>query len=107
MIPGSTTYQYNQVLYSNNNNNSTKASVTDGSYYFSLQTDGTFVVHGSDPDQAEWTVAPNYKMHLTEQCLQEHDCPYLHLHAGGVLVVNYLDKQAKWQQKNILHVYSF
>jgi hypothetical protein len=102
LLPESSTYQYDRVLYSNDYSN-----ILDGSYYFSLQTDGTFAIHGRTLNQLEWSVVPNRQMHWTEQCLEEHDCPYLHLHPGGVLVVNYIDNDDQWQQKNVLHLYDF
>lgn len=97
LIPDSNTYHYNRVLYHNKN------TTVDESYYFSLLTDGTFVLNYND--NQHWTSEPNRPMHLTPLCLEEHDCPYLHLHAGGVLVVNYIEDGNTWQQKNILHVY--
>ena len=96
--PETPIYKYDRVIYYN------PTGQVGDDYHFSLQTNGTFVLNGS-PDN--WKVEPKHKMQLSEQCLQDHDCPYLHLHAGGVLVVNYIDKVEGWQQKNILRMYNF
>lgn len=103
MYPESDTYTYNRTLMYRNPN---IPVVENTKCYFSLQINGTFVMHHGQ-QHSSGTVAPNREMHLHEQCLKEHDCPYIHLHADGVLVINYIDGNNKWQAKNGLRVYSF
>lgn len=91
---------YDKVLYENPN----KDAVGD-EYYISMQTDGKVVIHVSDHE--EWSVMPDRDMSLKEQCIEDHDCPYLHLNNGGVLVVNYIDDDDQWQAKNTLRVYGY
>ena len=99
-------------------------------FYLTLQTDGTMVmnqVHYVEDDnnnnkkkkvKALWTAAPKQgageylegaTIGLLEQCLPDHDCPYLHMHQGGVMVLNWVDdsRNDSWQSKNFMHVYGF
>lgn len=93
-------HKYDKVIYRNVNK-----TMADG-YHFALQIDGTWVILDGDGDK-KWSLTPNKEMHLDEKCLDVHDCPYLHLHADGVLVINYIDDDKQWQAKNSLHVYGF
>ena len=47
-----------------------------------------------------------------ENCLKTHDCPYMHLHRDGVMVLAWLDFQLSewwdgWMEKNIRRCYDF
>jgi hypothetical protein len=94
-------------------------------YFFSLTINGTFVMNmlnTTDPN-SEWTsmwqAHPNYKIELTEKCLPHHDCPYLHIHQGGILVLNWIGltintgnalavgSDDNWQTQNFFKIYDF
>ena len=96
-------------------------------YYLTLTIEGTLVMHrvhaatddnGNKKVSQLWTAVPQQgageylegaTIGLVEQCLPTHDCPYLHLHKGGVMVLNWIDdsRTDSWQQKNFLKVYDF
>ncbi|CAB9507505.1 expressed unknown protein [Seminavis robusta] len=93
-------------------------------YFFSLRTDGTFVmnvVNNTNPDVVVrsqlWTKKPKYKITLSEKCLPHHDCPYLHVHQGGTCVLNWIGmtignplqvgSNDNWQNHNFMKVYNF
>jgi hypothetical protein len=113
---------YQNTQESNNNKNSiqdngSKATTTSGSdnkydYYFSLHTDGTFKMHRVNTlhgkEKLQWKLKPKYNMTLYESCLADHDCPYLHLHSDGVLVLNWIDTASSdWIVKNFNKAYEF
>jgi hypothetical protein len=94
-------------------------------YYFSLTINGTFVMNmlnKTDPN-AEWNplweAKPVYEIKLTENCLPHHDCPYLHIHQGGVVILNWIGYTINtgnalavggddnWQTQNFLKIYTF
>lgn len=35
------------------------------------------------------------------RCLPKYDCPYLHLHNDGVTVLNWIDNEGSWNERNI------
>jgi hypothetical protein len=94
-------------------------------YYFSLTINGTFVMHmlnTTDPNMewaALWEAKPVYNIELTEKCLPHHDCPYLHVHQGGIVILNWIGytintgnelavgNDDNWQTQNFLKVYTF
>ena len=96
-------------------------------FYVTLQTDGSMILNqvhlvtendGSKKKKVKalWTATPQQgvgeylegaTIGLLEQCLPDHDCPHLHLHQGGTLVLNWVDdsRADSWQSKNAMHVY--
>ena len=98
-------------------------------FYVTLHTDGSMImnqVHLITEDdgskkkktKALWTATPQQgvgeylegaTIGLLEQCLPYHDCPHLHLHQGGTMVLNWVDdsRSDSWQSKNAMHVYGF
>lgn len=80
--------------------------------YFSLTTNATMVYHHPEgnPNSRLITLPPislNHPMSdFPTRCLSNHDCPYLHLHSDGVLVMNYIAGDGNgWQATNFLRVY--
>lgn len=80
----------------------------DAGDYFIMDETAKFTIHGEDGQQVKWE--KNCKATVTkyEKCLSkpEYDCPYLHLHRGGVVVLNYIDGW-DWISKNIKKMYDF
>jgi len=70
--------------------------------YFVLEADGTFIVKDKH-DEVQWSKVNKFAMGYTDNCLENNPCPYLHLHDGGVLVINYIDEGGEWQTKNFKH----
>lgn len=81
--------------------------------YFVMETDASFNIY-RDEDEAEdeddellqqWD--SKKKVGFTAKCLPRPllDCPYLHLHKGGVVVLNYIDDNDDWNDRNIRRVY--
>ena len=105
--------------------NPTSVNETDSSkdklyYYLSVRVDGTFVLNqlrvqetnGNNNATVVWELKPKYPMDLSERCLtsspQVHDCPYLHLHNDGVIVLNWINAtKRKWETRNIKRAYDF
>eukprot|EP00562_Extubocellulus_spinifer_P035541 CAMPEP_0178691618 /NCGR_PEP_ID=MMETSP0699-20121125/6743_1 /TAXON_ID=265572 /ORGANISM="Extubocellulus spinifer, Strain CCMP396" /LENGTH=268 /DNA_ID=CAMNT_0020336911 /DNA_START=499 /DNA_END=1305 /DNA_ORIENTATION=+ len=79
----------------------------DSGDYFIMDETAKFAIYGED-GQVKWE--RNCKATVTkyEKCLSkpEYDCPYLHLHKGGVVVLNYIDGW-DWISKNIKKMYDF
>jgi hypothetical protein len=72
--------------------------------YFSLRSDGTLVVQREQG--SSWELPPKEVMELSKDCLQDHDCPYLHLHRDGVMVLNWIGEEGtQWHEENYLKVY--
>lgn len=112
---------YENPYYRGNRENANLTTVTSTTsdshelyeFYLSLRVDGTLVMqrvhlHGNGKTTVLWAAEPNYQMGLTEQCLPNHDCPYLHLHQDGVMVlswVNGTNLQEDWQEHSFKRVY--
>lgn len=113
---------YDPSAAATSNNNATISTATSPRlYFFTLRIDGTFVLQYQENKSRNkkaitplvvWQKKPLYhgdvKMTLSEQCLPDHDCPYLHLHKDGVLVLNWIDSvDGNWLSKNVNKVYGF
>jgi len=81
---------------------------TDGDCFF-MREDASFVV--SDEDGAvKWEKECKFEVHLTPWCLEKptYDCPYLHLHSEGVLVLNWIEEGTGiWKSKGVKKLYNF
>lgn len=73
--------------------------------YFVLHRDGQIVVYDMN-DKVQWQRESHATIHWSSRCLKEYDCPYLHLHDDGVLVLNWI-ANGKWNAKGIKEVYDF
>jgi hypothetical protein len=97
------------------------AELTVLDYFFTLSTTGAFrmwrVQRTEDYQIVQKTLhweLPSL-FHITtvyEDCLKTHDCPYLHLHQDGVMVLAWLDFENSeyydgWMEKNIRRCYTF
>ena len=75
--------------------------------YFVMDETAKFTVYGGS-GQVKWfkDCLDTVKKH--PKCLgkPEYDCPYLHLHRGGVVVLNYIDGW-DWISRNIKKMYDF
>lgn len=89
-------------------------SSTPQKVYFELTTDGTMVIKSQQttPGEEEEVLWTRPAEHLRDRpmihyprCLYNHDCPYLHLHADGVMVLNWINPDDGWQVRNFLRVY--
>lgn len=76
-----------------------------GGHHFRLTESGVFVLYGNaNETEVKWTSNPRFDMYPT-RCLGSYDCPYLHLHNGGVCVVNWIDENYRWQEQGFWNVY--
>jgi hypothetical protein len=88
---------------------------------FVLSIEGVFQLLNEEGDVA-WESSPHPdRVHLgsvtyNDKCLPEFDCPYLHLHSDGVMVLNWIEDHLNpidgeidhaWNEKNILELYNF
>lgn len=80
------------------------------SIYFILTVKGKFRIYNIESGKIVWGKKPKsaYGKIGYGKCLEKYACPYLHQHAGGVCVINWIDeKNNSWIQKNINGVYKF
>ena len=75
--------------------------------YFVMNESAKFAVYGSG-GEVKWEKECLVSVNKYPRCLSkpEYDCPYLHLHRGGVVVLNYIDGW-DWISKNIKKMYNF
>ena len=71
---------------------------------------GTFEVYSDAAGSSLiWSKPSNRFIEVTKECLHPHptlDCPYLHLHKSGDVVLNWIDKEKnQWMARNILRCY--
>lgn len=81
---------------------------TAGDYFMLLQ-DATFTVSNSS-DAVVWEAPCSDNVSLHPECLpvsqdEVYDCPYLHLHNGGTLVLNYISGR-DWKARSSLHTHN-
>ena len=90
-------------------------------YYFSLTTEAAFRIHRVQrthdyrimSEELLWELPSTYTISsVYEDCLYTHDCPYMHLHRDGVMVLAWLDFELSpyydgWMEKNIRGCYDF
>jgi hypothetical protein len=90
-------------------------------YFFTLSTKGAFriwrVQRTEDYQVYEknlhWELPSLFEIPTVyEDCLLKHDCPYMHLHEDGVMVLAWLDFENSeyfdgWMEKNIRRCYAF
>lgn len=70
---------------------------------FSMSSAGVFQLMDQN-NQIIWQKAPKMKISYTKQCLHQPllDCPYLHLHRDGVLVLNSINNSTgQWSDRNV------
>ena len=79
--------------------------------FFMLTENASFVL--MDGSAAEGAARYEKQCQLdvspTEACLDDprYDCPYIHLHGSGKLVLHYVDGKGEAKQKNAEKIYSF
>ena len=75
--------------------------------YFIMDENAKFAVYGGE-GQLKWEKDCLVSVKRYPQCLSKpmYDCPYLHLHRGGVVVLNYIDGW-DWISRNIKKMYDF
>lgn len=76
--------------------------------YFTLTTDATMVYHSADDSVLEKPYSNlNHPMQTSpSRCLSNHDCPYFHIHADGVMVLNYIAADGTgWEARNFKRAY--
>lgn len=78
--------------------------------YFKLWKNGTFTVSNSN-GTIVWQKECSDEVSFSPACLPTHhktyDCPYLHLHGGGTIVMNWINDQDEWKERSILHMFNF
>lgn len=80
----------------------------EGGNYFFMRENAAFVVSGNEGD-VKWERECKFEVHPTPWCLGKpaYDCPYLHLHSEGKLVLNWIDDSGRWKSKDALKLYNF
>ena len=75
--------------------------------HFIMDENAKFAVYGGE-GQLKWEKDCLVSVKRYPQCLSKpmYDCPYLHLHRGGVVVLNYIDGW-DWISRNIKKMYDF
>jgi len=82
-------------------------------YYLVLEKNGEFAIYDDSETKLNkiWSRECERKVSYTYLCLQAHSidysCPYLHIHAGGKVVLNYIDENWDWIDRDIDRVYGF
>jgi hypothetical protein len=74
--------------------------------YFEITETGVLQLFSRDEDLV-WEKESNRDIHATKECLHNPllDCPYLHLHKSGDVVLNWIDDEGKWLARNIKRCY--
>ena len=81
----------------------------DGNFLsFVMERDANFVIHDEDGNIV-WEKRCKEIVPFTSMCLHRpaFDCPYLHLHKGGVMVLNFIDPVNGWVSRNFKKLYDF
>ena len=81
----------------------------DGNVFsFTMEKDANFVINDEDGNVV-WEKQCKETVPFTSTCKRDptFDCPYLHLHKGGVMVVNFIDPIRGWVSRNFKKVYDF
>jgi hypothetical protein len=93
-----------QVFY---NGTITPSSSNQQRLHFVMRTDATFQIVLSSGTEGEESVVWEDKttcgvVHVYKQCLSRPllDCPYLHLHKSGDIVLNWIDDNGHWNDRN-------
>ncbi len=71
--------------------------------YFSMSSEGTFRVMDAN-DKVIWRKEPKVSISYYKECLPRPllDCPYLHLHKDGTVVLNSIESRTGiWSDRNI------
>jgi hypothetical protein len=84
----------------------TPTSVSNQVSYFEMLEDATFQLVSNDK-KVVWKEPSTSQIHYTAECLHDPqlDCPYLHLHKSGDVVMNSIDDNGKWVARNIKRCY--
>lgn len=72
-------------------------------FYFTMTSHGALQLIDDD-DMLMWQKEPKISISYTKECLHRPllDCPYLHLHKDGVLVLNSIDSTTgRWSDRKI------
>lgn len=87
------------VFYHRNATNSTIS-------YFMMKPDASWNVFNHE-NQTLFTAECKHEVHVYPTCLSHPvmDCPYLHLHRDGAVVLNWIDDDGEWMDRNIHRVY--
>jgi len=91
-----------------------KGNDNDHGDYFVMKDDATFVVSNGEEEEegggaVKWRRECKFKVGHSPQCLGNpmYDCPYLHLHKEGTLVLNWIDEGGRWRSKGVNKLYAF
>lgn len=80
----------------------------DADGYFFMGGDASFIVSDGD-GTVKWKRGCKFDVRPHVGCLgnPSYDCPYLHLHSGGTLVLNWIDGEGEWKSRNVDRLYPF
>jgi len=92
------------------------SSSSSSDLYFVMAVDASFGIYHRNNKTDDTTTTGSLvwksecQKHVTffAKCLAPRpvlDCPYLHLHSGGDVVLNWIDGDGVWQDRNIQRVY--
>ena len=72
---------------------------------FVMERDANFVIHDEDGNIV-WEKRCTEIVPFTSMCLHcpAFDYPYLHLHKGGVMVLNFIDPVNGWVSRNFKNI---
>ena len=106
------TYYFNDYGYPEEEETKSNDDITNNKeptvldYYFSISTEAAFRVHRVQrteeyqivEESLHWELPSTYNVSIVyKDCLFTHDCPYMHLHHDGVMVLAWLDfALSKW-----------
>mmetsp|Transcript_28172 Transcript_28172/g.46669 ORF Transcript_28172/g.46669 Transcript_28172/m.46669 type:complete len:247 (-) Transcript_28172:107-847(-) len=70
--------------------------------WFQMTDTATFQLL-DDSNQVLWEATSKQEVHFTPKCLSnpQLDCPYLHLHKSGDVVLNYIDGNGSWNDRKV------
>lgn len=74
--------------------------------YFMLSLNATMAVYDQN-GEVLWHRPCKEAVRFTKRCLPQYDCPYLHLHSDGVIVLNWINAGGSWEIHNINKMYDF
>ena len=99
-------------VWVNTNDKETKAFTEEGEQgdRWVLTREGRFVMHAKSKssgkeDTIVWSRNCTEEVHFSAKCLPSYDCPYLHIHSDGVVVMNWIDDLNGWNERQIRKIF--
>ena len=99
-------------IYRNNTDSRVKTFTNEGEQgdQLELTRDATFIIYKeteeeNDEENIVWVRECTEEVDYSSRCLPDYDCPYLHIHKGGVVVMNWIDMSTGWNEVNIKKIF--